>query len=145
MKHIKLIVGFTTIVFALLAWPLPAQQPTGTAAKQLNDTAKSTAKFDGGSGSTINTSARTTTTVPAVQTSSGTATSQQRQQQAIQRYNNSVPSQQAQQAAIDRYKNSGSASAGPTSIKTKAPPSPVVTQPKPAPRPKPGGSVPTGG
>jgi hypothetical protein len=139
----KLIAASTAAVFALLPWPMPGEQPDSPALKQLKATAKNTATMDGGSGSTINTSARTTTTVvPAVQTSSAAATSQQRQQQAIQRYNNSVVSPQAQQAAIDRYKNSGPASVGPTSIKTKTPPSPVVTQPKPA--PKPGGSVPTG-
>jgi hypothetical protein len=128
MSTTKLIAGFTAAVFALLAWPMPAQQPTASASKQLKDTAKSTAKFDGGPGSTINTSTRTTTVVPTVQTSSGTATSQQRQQQAI-----------------ERYKSSGPAPGSTGSLKTKAPPSPVVTQPKPAPKPKPGGSVPTGG
>jgi hypothetical protein len=138
MKPITLIAGFTTAVFALLAWPMPAQQPTGTAAQQLKDTAKNTAKFDGGSGSTINTSTRTTTNVPAVQTSSHTAT-------AVAPSTNTAPSVQRQQQAIERYKNSGAErpSGGP-SMKMKEPPSPV-TQPKPAPKPKPGGSVPTGG
>ena len=141
----KLIAASTAAVFALLAWPMPGEQPDSPAVKQLKDTTKNTAKFDGGSGSTINTSTRTATTVPAVQTSSGTATSQQRQQQAIERYKNSAPSQDRQQQAIERYKSSGPAPGSTGSLKTKEPSSPVITQPKPAPKPKPGGSVPTGG
>ena len=43
-----------------------AQQPDSSASKQLKNTAKNTARFDGGPGSTINTSTATTTHAPAV-------------------------------------------------------------------------------
>jgi hypothetical protein len=136
MLSIKLIAGSAAAAFGLSAWPMLAQQPTTSASKQLGDTAKNTAKFDGGPGSTINTSARTTTTVPTVQTSSGTARS-------VTTSTQTATSQQRQQQAIERYKASGPAPGSTGSLKTKEPPSPVVT--KPAPKPKPGGSVPTGG
>jgi hypothetical protein len=137
MNNLKVVMA-VSLLCQLAICGVTAQQPTGTASKQLTNVAKDTAGFDGGRGSTINTSTRTTTSVPSVQTSSGTAsgasassgtiTSTQRQEQAIKNYQNSGPAAPPQIQKASRE-----------SIHPKAPP----PAPSKSNAPAPSGSVPT--
>ena len=84
------------LVSAGLAEPESAKQ-------QLNSTAKNTAKFDGGQGSTSNTSVSTKTTAPTVNVSSQTATAtSQRAEKAISDYKKSGPEKPVTNQHIDR-------------------------------------------
>jgi len=116
------------LLLALLVSTGLAQQPDSSATKQLNNTAKNTARFDGGPGSTINTSTGTTTRAPAVVRSSGTVT-------GASTSTTTSTSAQRQQRAIDNYKNSGAAV--PRQIQEASSHSLHSAPPPPAPAPKP--------
>ena len=141
-KVIAVIVG---LLVALLVSTGLAQQPDSSASKQLKNTAKNTARFDGGPGSTINTSTATTTHAPAVVRSGGAATS----------VSTASTSAQRQQHAIDNYKNSGAAvphqiqEASSHSLHSAPPPPAPAPKPQPKQEPKKNqpttsGTVPTG-